>query len=93
MLFNESQGARGACVATNASLSIDLASTNYPIWCGFYDTLGEAGILNCGATASQQYNIDTQATCPPDAAHLHGFCDSHQQPRRADFLGIWCDHH
>ena len=37
---------------------------NYPIWCGFYDTLGEAGILNCGATANQQYNIDTQGDMP-----------------------------
>ena len=45
VLFNESQGARGAfVVATNASWGIDLANpANYPIWCGFYDTLGEAG--------------------------------------------------
>ena len=66
VLFNESQGARGAfVVATNASWGIDLANpANYPIWCGFYDTLGEAGILNCGATANQQYNIDTQGDMP-----------------------------
>lgn len=65
-LFNESQGARGAfVVATNASWGIDLANpANYPVWCGFYDTLGEAGILNCGATANQQYNIDTQGDMP-----------------------------
>ena len=66
VLFNESQGARGAfVVATNASWGIDLANpANYPIWCGFYDTLGEAGILNCGATANQQFNIDTQGDMP-----------------------------
>ena len=42
MLFNESQGSRGAfVVATNASWGIDLADpANFPIWCGFYDTLG-----------------------------------------------------
>ena len=66
MQFNESQGARGAfVVATNASWGIDLANpANYPIWCGFYDTMGAAGMLNCGATANQQYNIDTQGDMP-----------------------------
>ena len=65
-LFNETDGARGAfVVATNASWGIDLADpANYPVWCGYYDDLGSVGILNCGATANQQYNIDTQGDMP-----------------------------
>ena len=64
--FNESQGERGAfVVATNASWGLDLADpSNYPVWCGYYDVLGSAGILNCGATANQAYNIDTQGDMP-----------------------------
>jgi len=65
-LYNESEGARGAfVVATNASWGIDLADpANYPVWCAYYDDLGAQGILNCGATANQQYNIDTQGDMP-----------------------------
>lgn len=65
-LFNETGGDRGAfVVATNASWGIDLANpANYPVWCGYYDDLGEQGILNCGATANAQYNIDTQGDMP-----------------------------
>ena len=65
-IFNESDGARGAfVVATNASWGIDLANpANYPVWCAYYDDLGEQGILNCGATANAQYNIDTQGDMP-----------------------------
>ena len=64
--FNQSGGTRGAfVVATNASWGIDLAQpSNYPVWCGYYDTLGEAGILNCGATANAQFNIDTDGDMP-----------------------------
>ncbi len=65
-IFNESDGARGAfVVATNASWGIDLANpANYPVWCAYYDDLGAQGILNCGATANAQYNIDTQGDMP-----------------------------
>ncbi len=65
-IFNESGGERGAfVVATNASWGIDLANpANYPVWCAYYDDLGEQGILNCGATANAQYNIDTQGDMP-----------------------------
>ena len=63
--FSTSDGARGAFVATNASWGIDLANpANYPVWCAYYDDLGEQGILNCGATANAQYNIDTQGDMP-----------------------------
>jgi hypothetical protein len=65
-LYNTTNGAQGAfVVATNASWGIDLANpANYPVWCAYYDDLGSVGILNCGATANAQYNIDTQGDMP-----------------------------
>ncbi|PCJ79979.1 MAG: hypothetical protein COA49_10180 [Bacteroidetes bacterium] len=65
-LYNTTNGASGAfVVATNASWGIDLADpAQYPIWCAYYDDLGAVGILNCGATANAQYNIDTQGDMP-----------------------------
>ncbi|MGY8917629.1 MAG: S8 family serine peptidase [Flavobacteriales bacterium] len=65
-MYNSSAGTRGAfVVATNASWGIDLANpAQYPVWCAYYDDLGAVGILNCGATANQTYNIDTQGDMP-----------------------------
>jgi hypothetical protein len=65
-LFNSSGGAQGAfVVATNASWGIDLADpADFPVWCAYYDDLGQSGILNCGATANAEYNIDTQGDMP-----------------------------
>ena len=34
------------------------------MWCGFYDDLGAAGILNCGATANNNVNIDEVGDMP-----------------------------
>lgn len=66
VLYNTTNGAQGAfVVATNASWGIDNANpANYPVWCEFYDTLGEAGILNCGATANNNVNIDVVGDMP-----------------------------
>ncbi len=59
-LYNSSNGEQGAfVVATNASWGIDGADhTQFPIWCAMYDTLGTAGVLNCGATANNNVDID-----------------------------------
>jgi len=64
--YNETNGASGAfVVATNASWGIDGANpNNYPIWCGFYDTLGVYGILNCGATTNSNLNVDNAGDMP-----------------------------
>jgi hypothetical protein len=64
--YNETNGASGAfVVATNASWGIDGANpNNYPIWCGFYDTLGVHGILNCGATTNSNLNVDVSGDMP-----------------------------
>lgn len=59
-LYNATGGAQGAfVVCTNASWGIDNADhTQYPLWCAMYDTLGTAGVLNCGATANNNVDID-----------------------------------
>ncbi len=52
-------------MATNASWGIDNANpNNYPVWCAYYDDLGEVGILNCGATANNNVNIDAVGDMP-----------------------------
>lgn len=65
-LYNSTGGDKGALVvATNASWGIDFANPdNYPVWCGFYDDLGAAGILNCGATANNNVNVDNVGDMP-----------------------------
>src|SRR5690606_8105093 len=71
-LWNDTNGEEGAfVVATNASWGIDGGNpANYPVWCNIYDTLGEAGILNCGATTNSNMNVDAvgdmPTTCPSD---------------------------
>jgi hypothetical protein len=65
-LYNSSGGTQGAfVVATNASWGIDNANpANYPVWCAYYDDLGSVGILNCGATANNNVNIDAVGDMP-----------------------------
>jgi hypothetical protein len=65
-LYNSTSGANGAfVVATNASWGIDNADpANYPLWCAYYDDLGAVGILNCGATANNNVNIDVVGDMP-----------------------------
>jgi len=66
LLWNSTDGAEGAfVVATNASWGVDFGDpNNYPIWCGFYDDLGHAGIINCGATTNQNVNVDIVGDVP-----------------------------
>jgi len=65
-LYEETGGAKGAfVVATNASWGIDNGDPDdVPLWCAFYDALGENGILNCGATANNNVNIDVVGDIP-----------------------------
>lgn len=70
ILWNTTNGTQGAfVVATNASWGIDGADpNNYPIWCGFYNDLGAAGILNCGATTNSNQNVDVVGDMPTACA-------------------------
>ncbi len=64
--YNQTNGEKGAfVVATNASWGIDMGNPeDSPIWCAFYDSLGVQGILNCGATANREFNIDETGDLP-----------------------------
>ncbi|MEX2483409.1 MAG: S8 family serine peptidase [Brumimicrobium sp.] len=66
ILWNQTNGAEGAfVVSTNASWGIDGADpSDYPIWCSFYDDLGAAGILNCGATSNSSVDVDVEGDMP-----------------------------
>lgn len=70
--YNASNGAEGAfVVATNASWGINGGQpADAPLWCAMYDTLGTAGILNCGATTNQNDDVDVvgdlPTACPSD---------------------------
>lgn len=66
LMYDTTNGQKGAfIVATNASFGVDFGQpSNYPLWCGIYDSLGRIGILNAGATANQNTNVDTQGDIP-----------------------------
>ncbi len=66
MLYNSSEGTQGAfVVATNASFGIDFGQPeDSPLWCAMYDTLGQNGILNCGATINGDYDVDIIGDVP-----------------------------
>jgi subtilisin family serine protease len=66
MLYNSTNGAEGSfVVVTNASFGIDFGQPeDSPLWCAMYDTLGENGILSCGATINANQNIDVIGDVP-----------------------------
>ena len=65
-LWNASGGAEGAfVVATSSSWGIDQENpNNHPVWCNFYTTMGQAGILNVGATTNSNLNVDAVGDMP-----------------------------
>lgn len=66
ILYNETEGAEGAfVVSTNASWGVDFGNPeDAPLWCALYDTLGENGILSCGATINANQNVDIIGDLP-----------------------------
>lgn len=71
--YNETNGQHGAfIVATNASFGVDYGQpANFPLWCGIYDSLGVQGVLNCGATANLNVNVDLQGDIPTACPSLY----------------------
>ncbi len=71
-MYNQTNGAQGAfVVATNASWGTDQGQPeDAPLWCAMYDSLGLQGVLNCGATANRNFDIDVvgdlPTACPSD---------------------------
>lgn len=66
MLYNASGGTEGAfVVSTNASWGVDFGDpADAPLWCDLYDTLGENGILSCGATINGNFDVDVIGDLP-----------------------------
>lgn len=65
-LYNETNGEKGAfVVATNSSWGVNFGQPeNYPLWCAMYDTLGNTGILNCGASPNLDIDVDEIGDMP-----------------------------
>ncbi len=65
-MYNNSNGAEGAfVVATNASWGVNFGDPDQsPLWCNFYDVMGDAGILSCGATINSNVNVDEDGDLP-----------------------------
>lgn len=64
--YNQTNGVKGAfVVSTNSSFGVNLGQpAAYPLWCAMYDSLGSVGILNAGATANANINVDVQGDIP-----------------------------
>lgn len=90
-LYNETNGAKGAfVVATNASWGVDFGQpADAPLWCELYDTLGENGILNAGATINDDQDIDAvgdlPTACPSD--FLITVTNMNQDDEKVQFAG------
>lgn len=65
-LYNVTNGRRGAfVVATNSSFgSPNRFPRDAPIWCAMYDSLGAVGVLNIGATANNNVDVDVVGDLP-----------------------------
>jgi len=89
--YNQTQGQEGAfVVATNASWGVNGGmAADSPIWCSFYDTLGHYGILNCGATANQNVDVDVvgdlPTTCPSN--FLIAVTNTNHQDQKVSLAG------
>ena len=72
MAYDSTGGAEGAyVVVTNASWGLDRGQAeDSPIWCDLYDVLGQHGIVNVGATANLNIDVDIEGdlptTCPSE---------------------------
>jgi len=65
-LYNDSNGEKGAfVVATNSSWGVsNLFEKDAPIWCDFYNFLGQVGIINTVATTNRLIDIDANGDLP-----------------------------
>ena len=85
--YNESNGDEGAfVVASNLSYGVDRGDvTQFPIWCGFYDELGDNGILNTIATANRNWDVDVEGDLPTNCSSnfIIGVTSSNNMDERA----------
>lgn len=91
--FNKSGGLSGAfVVATNLSAGISKSwPSDQPIWCNMYDTLGKYGIVNVGATANQNVNVDVEGDLPStcESEFLIVVTNTDQSDEKGDKCRLW----
>lgn len=65
-LYNETDGEKGAfVVASNSSWGVSNSFPDeYPLWCAVYDSLGQAGVINIGATDNKNVDVDAMGDMP-----------------------------
>ncbi len=86
--YNETNGTEGAfVVVTNASWGTNGGTpSDSPLWCAMYDSLGQHGIINVGATTNGNTNVDDAGdlptTCPSD--YLISVTSSNSNDMRAN---------
>jgi len=95
-LYNETNGEKGAfVVATNASWGVDFGSPeDAPIWCDFYNLLGEVGILNFGATINGNTNVDEEGDLPTtcESNYLVSVTNMNRQDEKVSGAGYGMRH-
>jgi len=66
LIYNSTNGEFGAfVVATNTSFGIDQGNPDEaPLWCDFFDLLGNFGILSVAATSNDNVNVDEVGDLP-----------------------------
>jgi len=90
-LYNDSNGENGAfVVVTNSSWGIDYGNPdNFPIWCDFYNKMGEVGILSCASTINAAENVDVVGDMPTGCSsdYLIGVTNINKTNNLADDTG------
>ena len=85
--YNDTNGAEGAfVVAANSSWGTDnQMESDAPIWCDFYNLMGEEGIINTVATVNENINIDTEGDLPTTCSspYLIGVTNTNNRDQRA----------
>lgn len=63
--YNDTNGAEGAfVVAANSSFGLGIPAEEAPLWCDFYDVMGEQGIISAGATSNSGIDVDVTGDVP-----------------------------
>ena len=63
--YNDTNGLEGAfVVAANSSFGLGVSAEDTPIWCDFYNVMGEEGIVSAGATSNSGVDVDLTGDVP-----------------------------
>ncbi len=84
--YNETNGAEGAfVVATNSSWGTDFQmESDAPLWCEFYNLMGDEGIISTVATVNNNINIDVVGDLPTTCSspYLIGVTNTNNRDQR-----------